>query len=610
MRSRAVRAACAAASVVLLALAVAVPRLASAAPPADSRAALAGFDRWVAAEHQKWNVPGVAVAVVKGDEVLLARGFGERDREKGLPATEKTVFAIGSCTKAFTTFVMGTLVDEGKLEWQKPVRTWMPEFALRDPVASERMTPVDLVTHRSGMPRHDLLWYNADASRKEMVAKLRDLEPSKDFRTDFQYNNAMFLTAGYLVERIAGKSWEDAVRERVFAPLGMSSANFSVADSQKAPDFALPYEEREGTLRRLEFRNITNVGPAGSINMSVQDLASWMRVHLNGGVVGGRKLVNASTLADLHTPVMETGRRISPLDPEVIPGGYALGWFTDTYRGFRRVQHGGNIDGFSALVVLVPQQKVGVAVLVNQDGSGFPNVVARHALDRLLGLPPKDWSAERLDWKKKGADVDSEAKKRKETARKEGTKPAHSLSEYAGEYEHPSYGVLRITETGGGLAMTYNGITTPLDHWHYEVWNGRKLEGEKADNTFEDMRLLFRTGFTGEVESVEAPFEPAVASIVFTRKGDARLSDPAYLARFAGTYLLGVSKFAFFVKGNGLVLEVNGQKQPELVPDRNDRFTLKGAAGFSLQFLADPSGKVGELRLVQPDGVYTLKRSE
>ncbi len=236
------------------------------------------------------------------------------------------------------------------------------------------------------MPRHDLLWYNAEASRREMIAKLRDLDPSKDFRTDFQYNNAMFLTAGYLVERITGKSWEDAVRERVFGPLGMTSANFSVADSQKAPDFALPYEERDDKVQRLEFRNITNVGPAGSINMSVDDLASWMRVHLNGGKAGGRKVINASTLADLHTPVMETGRRINPLDPEVIPGGYALGWFTDTYRGFQRVQHGGNIDGFSALVVLVPQQNVGVAVLVNMDGSGFPNVVARHALDRLLGL--------------------------------------------------------------------------------------------------------------------------------------------------------------------------------------------------------------------------------
>jgi hypothetical protein len=360
----------------------------------------------------------------------------------------------------------------------------------------------------------------------------------------------------------------------------------------------------------MEFRNITNVGPAGSINMSVEDLSAWMRVHLNGGTAGGKKVVNGSTLADLHTPVMETGRRISPLDPDVVPGGYALGWFTDTYRGFQRVQHGGNIDGFSALVVLVPQQKVGVAVLVNQDGSGFPNVVSRHALDRLLGLPPKDWSAERLARKKQGREVEKEGKAKKATARKERTRPAHPLADYAGEYGHPSYGVLRITEAGSGLAMTYNEITTPLDHWHYEVWNGRKLEGEKADNTFEDMRLLFRTGFSGEVEAVEAPFEPAVASIVFSRKGDARLSDPAYLARFAGTYLLGVSKFAFFVKGNGLVLEVNGQKQPELVPERDDRFALKGAAGFSVQFLADSSGKVGEVRLVQPDGVHTLKRSE
>ncbi len=593
-----------------LALAFVLAPLAVSAPPPDPKAPLAGFDAWVDAERAKWNVPGVAVAVVKGDQVLLAKGYGLRDREQKLPATGKTVFAIGSCTKAFTTFVMGTLVDEGRLEWQKPVRTWMPEFALKDPVASERMTPLDLVTHRSGMPRHDLLWYNADASRREMVARLRDLEPSKDFRTDFQYNNAMFLTAGYLVERITGKSWEDAVRERVFAPLGMASANFSVADSRKAPDFALPYEERDDKVQRLEFRNITNVGPAGSINSSVGDLASWMRVHLNGGMLGAKKVLNASTVADLHTPVMETGRRISPLDPDVIPGGYAPGWFTDTYRGFQRVQHGGNIDGFSALVVLVPQRQVGVAILVNMNGSGFPNVVARHALDRLLGLPPKDWSAERLGWKKQGRDVEKEGQAKKATARKEGTKPAHPLSDYAGDYEHPAYGVLKVAGAPDGLAMTYNGITTPLEHWHYEVWNGKRIEGEKADNTFEDMRLLFRTGLSGDVEAVEAPFEPAVANVVFVRKGDPRLSDPAYLARFAGTYVLGVSKFAFSVKGNELVVEVNGQKQPQLVPDREDRFTLKGAAGFSLAFVSDAAGKVTELRLVQPDGVYTARRSE
>jgi CubicO group peptidase (beta-lactamase class C family) len=594
----------------VLAVLLAVTSSVAASPPPSAGTPPAGFDAWIDAERAKWNVPGVSVAIVRGDETLLARGYGLRDREKSLPATGKTVFAIGSCTKAFTTFTMATLVDEGRLEWQKPVRTWMPEFALKDPVASERMTPVDLVTHRSGMPRHDLLWYNADASRKEMVGRLRDLDPNKDFRTDFQYNNAMFLTAGYLVERITGKSWEDAVRERIFAPLGMKAANFSVADSQKAPDFALPYEEREDKVQRLEFRNITNVGPAGSINASVEDLAAWMRVHLNGGKLGDRKILNASTVADLHTPVMETGRRINPLDPDVIPGGYALGWFTDTYRGFRRVQHGGNIDGFSALVVLVPQQNVGVAILVNMGGSGFPNVVARHALDWLLGLPAKDWSAERLGWKKEGRDVEKDGHAKKATARREGTKPVHPTAEYAGEYEHSSYGVLKVAEAAGSLSMTYNAITTPLEHWHYEVWNGKKIEGEKADNTFEDMRLLFRTGFSGEVEAVEAPFEPAVANIVFTRRGDARLADPAYLARFVGTYVLGVSRFTFFLKGNELVFEVNGQKQPQLVPQRSDRFTLKGASGFSMEFVSSPSGKVTEMKLVQPDGVYVAKRAQ
>ncbi|HSB36004.1 MAG TPA: serine hydrolase domain-containing protein, partial [Thermoanaerobaculia bacterium] len=261
----------------------------AAAAPADP---LAGWDALVGKALADWKTPGVSMVIVRGNDVLLLKGYGLRDVEKNLPVTPKTLFAIGSATKAFTTFVMGTLADEGKLDWNAPVSSYIPGFKLKDPVASERLTPTDLVTHRSGLPRHDALWYNATLSRKEMVERLRYLEPSKDFRTDFQYNNAMFLTAGYLVEQVTGTTWEEAVRARVFVPLGMTGANFSVLDSQKAPDFALPYEERDDKVQRMEFRNITNIGPAGSINASVSDLAPWLKVHVNGGALDGQRIVS------------------------------------------------------------------------------------------------------------------------------------------------------------------------------------------------------------------------------------------------------------------------------------------------------------------------------
>lgn len=593
----------------VLAVPAAVRAQAPAAPaavPAAKADPLAGWDAFVEKAQADWKVPGAAMVIVKGNDVLLLRGYGVRDLEKKLPVTPQTLFAIGSATKAFTTFVMGTLVDEGKLDWNAPVSAYVPGFRLKDPVASERMTPTDLVTHRSGLPRHDALWYNATLSRKEMVERLRYLEPSKDFRTDFQYNNAMFLTAGFLVEQVTGTTWEEAVRARVFVPFAMSGANFSVLDSQKAPDFALPYEERDDKVQRMEFRNITNVGPAGSINASAADLAPWLKVHLNGGALDGKKIVSPLTIDNLHTPRMETGAKQT--EPEVVPGGYALGWFTDIYRGVQRVHHGGNIDGFSALVVLVPAEKIGIGILVNQDGSALPGLLARHALDRLLGLPPKDWSAERLAKRAQMKTAEKEAKSKKAEVRKAGTTPAHPVEEYAGEYENRGYGSLKVARTADGLAMTYNGITTPLEHWHYETWSGLEIKGEKADNTFENFRFMFGTDKEGEVSSVAAPMEPAVADIVFTRRPDAVLTDPGYLVKLAGTYELGPQKVVFTVMGSALVMEVEGRRQPDLLPYTNNRFRLKGSSGITIQFILDAKRNAVEARILQPKGVYTAKR--
>ncbi len=575
------------------------------AAPADP---LAGWDAFVNKALADWKVPGVAITVVRGDEVLLLKGYGVRDAEKMLPVTPRTLFAIGSATKAFTTFLLATLADEGKLDWNAPVSQYVPGFRLMDPVASERMNAVDLVTHRSGLPRHDALWYNATLSRKEMAERLRWLEPSKDFRTDFQYNNLMFLTAGYLAERITGQSWEEAVRARIFTPLGMKGANFSVAESQKTSDFALPYEERDDRVLRMEFRDVTNVGPAGSINASAEDLVPWLKVHLNGGTLDEKSVLGPATMAFLHMPRMETG--VKQTEPELVPGGYALGWFTDTYRGIQRIHHSGGIDGFSAFVLLVPSEKIGIAVLGNKNGSPLPETLARHAIDRLLGLSPRDWTGERLARRAKTRDLEKEGEAKKTTFRRTGTSPAHPIADYAGEYEHPAYGILAIAQKGAGLEMTYNRIATPLEHWHYEVWSGLKKEGEKADNTFENFRIQFLTDFDGEVSAVAAPMEPKVKDIVFARRPDASLSDPAFLLRLAGTYELGPQKAVFTIQGNSLVLEIDGRRQPDLVPYRNGRFTFKGASGYGVRFTLAAKGPASEAVFIQPDGVYTAKRKE
>jgi CubicO group peptidase (beta-lactamase class C family) len=572
---------------------------------AKAKQALAGFDDIARKGLQELNVPGAAVAIIVEDEVVLAKGYGYKNLENKVPMTPDTLMAIGSASKAFTTFALGTLVDEGKMEWDKPVHNYIPWFRLSDPFASERLTPRDLVTHRSGLPRHDLMWYNnTTATREEFVRRLAYLKPTTDLRTTFQYNNLMFLTAGYLLEVLTGKKWEDAVRAQVLDRLEMKRTNFSVDDSQKDADFALPYWEEKGEIKRMPFRGLTNMGPAGSINSSVNEMSRWVLVHLNGGKLKGKQIINAQTLQDMHLAHMPTGE--TPSIPEETPADYGLGWFVDSYRGHGRVHHGGNIDGFSALVCFFPQDRVGFVVLTNKNGTGLPMLLVRQAADLVFGLEAKDWIGEAAKLKVKGDEATKEAEKKKAARRVLGTKPAHKLEDYAGDYNHPGYGDLKVYVQNGNLAFIYNGIKTALEHWHYETFNCKRID----DPALEDLKLNFWTDTNGNVARLEAPFEPTLEPIVFEKKPDARLFDPAYLQKFVGKYLLIEQVITISLKGNVLTASIPGGQELELVPGLGDEFTLKQMKIASLRFKTDEKGAVTAIELFQPGGTFEAKRQE
>lgn len=575
----------------------------AATPAVGAQKALEGFEAFVEQARADWKAPGVAVAIIVGDDVVLARGFGERDVEKKKPVTTKTLFAIGSCTKAFTTFVMASLVADGLLDWDKRVTDYLPSFQMRDEAAGKGMTPRDLVTHRAGLPRHDLVWYNSRLTLEQLVARLAYLEPNKDFRALWQYNNLMFGAAGYLIEKITGKTWPESVKSRVFEPLGMTSSNCSVADSQKSKDFALPYEERDDKLRRMDFRDITHVGPAGSINSCIDDLIPWVKVHLNDGRLGGREILNPRLMTDLHAPQMIMPERTD--DTDIVAIGYGMAWVADSYRGHLRVHHGGNIDGFSALITLLPRERIGIVVLTNMNGSGLPGIITRHAIDRLLNLEPKDWHGEAMAKRAKGKEMQKEAEKKKDLVRRSGTKPAHALEEYAGDYENPGYGILKIALRGGRLEMTYNYITNALEHWHYDVFACAKNE---QDHTFEDLKVLFQTDMAGEVATVQVPFEPSVKDIVFTRRPDSKLSDPKFLDLLVGEYELGPQLVRISRKGSGLTAFIPGQPVYNLAPRRANTFELEGMSGFSMKFILDDGGPAQEIQINQPNGVFTARR--
>lgn len=505
------------AALVVLALAVAPAGAAKKEPRIDPK----DFAAFVNKALAEWKVPGVAVAVVKGGRVILAEGYGIRDVAKNLPVTPRTIFAIGSSSKAFTATALGILVDEKKLEWDKRVRDYLPAFQLQDEVASEQMTPRDLLCHRSGLARHDLAWIGSAFSRKELFDRMRFLEPIADFRSIFEYNNFMFMTAGHLAGEVTGSTWEDVVRSRIFEPLGMKDSDLSIKDSRKKPDLALPYGEKEDKIVELPFRDIDAMGPAGSINSNVLDMAQWVLLNLNKGKAGDKQVISEAGLAEIHSPQMvirDGSFRMLEKFPEMFASSYGMGWIVTQYRGHNWIHHGGNVDGFTAFVTFFPRDDMGVVVLSNKNGSFVPEIVALNVADRLLGLDQVPWSGRYQEMRDKSR---IQAEKRKGEAdkdRKMGTRPSHPLEDYAGEYIHAAYGPLSVQKDGDSLRMTRNGMTFTATHYHFDVFD---ISTEAIGMTLA-FKATFALDLKGNVASVSVPFglTPGVKDIVFTRKPD------------------------------------------------------------------------------------------
>jgi uncharacterized protein DUF3471/beta-lactamase family protein len=299
-------------------------------------------------------------------------------------------------------------------------------------------------------------------------------------------------------------------------------------------------------------------------------------------------------------------------DPEIVLPSYGLGWAINSYRGKKRVWHSGGIDGFTAMVTVLPAEKLGVVALSNKDGTSLPEIVTRVALDRMLGLPPIDWDARikaRSDEEEKAAEKATGGLETFE--HKKGTKPAHALDEYTGDYEHPAYGTVTVSRDGAAnLEVRFHGIPMKLEHWHYETFRANPTDPALAE---EKLFVLFRTNTKGDVDSLTMPLESQVADIVFTKKPPARLSDPAFLKTMTGTYVLVDQPsvtVSVALEGDALVADVTGQPQYHLEPYRGTEFRFRELTGYSIRFLPDTKGTVNELLVVQPDGVYRATRKK
>ena len=568
--------------------------------PTDKR--LMGLEAEVNKILKDYKAPGVSIAVVEKNKVVYTGGFGYRDAEKKLTVTENTLFAIGSCTKAFTSAMLGALAEDGMLDLDKPVRNYLPELKFYNEHLNAHVTIRDMMCHRTGLPRHDFSWYGSAASRMELLKRIEYQEPTAELREKYQYNNFMFLSQGVLLEKLTGKSWETNIRERIFTPLGMDNTVTKVADWEKSNDRSLAYNLVNDSIAKvIPYRNIDAVGPAGSINSSAKDMAKWLITWINGGKYNGKQIVPAKFRNEAMTIQMSNGGLPSMESPDVHNFGYGLAWGVSSYRGHYRVEHGGGIDGFITTTGFFPTDSIGIFVCsaTGNVSSAIRNLIA----DKMLGLSYKDWHKQLRDAFVKARFAALMAPKQNEDPTKiKDTKPSLSLQEYAGKYSNKGYGTLEVKYNGSNLIADYNSTQLNLKHKHFDLFVG--YPQEDAENGTD---LFFQLNKMGKVEKVLIPLQPGLKDIEFTRDNEVKLS-ASDLEKYAGEFLLGPQNVSFVIRNGVLYGLLPPQPDYELVPVGNDEFKLKILEGYSVKFKLPVNGKYTEASFIQPNGVFTAKR--
>ncbi|HZJ14804.1 MAG TPA: serine hydrolase [Chthoniobacteraceae bacterium] len=556
--------------------------------------ALADIDPVIEQALKTFQVPGCTVAVVVGDDVVLSKGYGFRDVEKKLPMTPETQMPIASMTKQFTVAALGTLVRQGKLDWDKPVREYLPDFRLHNEYATANATTRDLVTHRIGLPRHDSVWYGADLSREQIFHRLQYLPFSRDLRVKFQYNNLMFMTSGYLAGQLAKSSWEELVKGALFTPLGMKRSNFAVAAMHAEPNHSEAYDlNTKREVVKVEHEPIDMMGPTGSINSSVDEMARYTRMMLAGGLFEGKRVLLEADVQAMMQPNMPGSRSL--FNDVFGFQSYGMGLFVQTYRGIEIAHHGGNLKGASAMIVMMPSKRIGVVVLTNRSGTRLRDALPYEIIDRLLGLESAGLLARNRELEEKNFAAEDAAKSAGVSDRKPDTKPAHALQDYAADYEHPGYGRIRVGFETDHLTLGYYKFITPLEHWHYEVFQAPA----NRQNDLELTRVEFHTDLSGDIASLTIPIEPAVDPISFIRQPPAEMRERKFLDTLTGEYDAPAPVIVVVRDDNVLQYSELGNPR-ELIPVRGTYFRIKGLASAAVEFLRNAEGKVDRMAIYRP----------
>ena len=465
----------------------------------------AAFDHYVAQAAKDWKVPALAIAVVKDDSLVFAKGYGVLEIGRNQKADEHTRVAIGSTTKAMTSASLAMLVDEGKLRWDDHVTDYIPELQLNDPYVTRELTIRDLLTHRSGLPGTDLFWARWHYTMPEIIHGLRYIKPESSFRSNWSYQNVMYALTGTIIERVSGMSWEAFVRSRIFGPLGMNETEALVAEIEGKPNVSVPHYMMGDSIRVVPKRSTDAIAPAGSVWSSVSDMSKWMRFVLDSGRVGTKRLIKASTFQELITPQIQAPMEEYPALQLSRPDffSYGFGWFIQDYAGQQVWMHTGSIDGQCAIIGLMPNERLGVYVLENLDHAELRHALMYRAFDLYNGGPSRDWSA----------DVNALFARLRQGARPVAQSAQHverpasvPVEKYAGTFVDSAYGTVTVTNANGKLrARIVTDADVELDHWDVDSFRTH------AANPREQVALTFTPDGLGGISAVR------VAGVSFAR---------------------------------------------------------------------------------------------
>lgn len=566
---------------------------------------LKGFDGYMGKIIKDWNIAGAGVGLVYKDKLIFAKGYGYRDYGQKLPVTPNTLFQIASNTKLFTAISVGLLVNQGKLNWDLPIRKYVPSIEFYNDDLNNSVTIRDMLSHRTGISRHDMIWYKSDFSRKELFERLKYLEPSQPLRQGFLYNNLMYTATGYIVELLSSKTWEDFVKENIFNPLEMKNTVFTVKEMEENTDHGVPYNEKRDTtiLYRIPiYEDQQAIGPAGSIISNIEDMSNWLIALINNGRFNSKQIIPANIIQATLEPTL--ARSNSMLEnqgyKEIINPVYGMGRYIISYRGHYMTYHGGALPGFYSQVSVMPNDSFGIVVFViGQQGARLSNIVTYNIYERLLGLDQTPWSERMLKDNKEEKKINKQARSKAGLDRIIGTKPSHPLISYTGQYENPAYGIINISLKDTTLQINFHKMTIPLKHYHYDRFD------TPNDEDMDLLSLNFTTNFQGSIDGFFVSIDETQTR--FSLKTDSLLSNPNILSKYVGKYAIaGDFKNVEFIN-NSLYLVISGYPSHQLIPIKPNMFRIKELPDNTIEFVVE-NGKVKAFIQIDPSGAYKVDK--